>query len=104
MSVANNVVSELDNTQVSWYQPDFGYRSIHSCGAGTCTVVCVLLSCLQRQIDAERRRQQVNKVASAKLEKLLTKKAGVSTTSDYVIIKTLCTSTCDVTSGNVHGT
>lgn len=35
---------------------------------------------LQRQIDAERRRQQVNKVASAKLEKLLTKKAGVSTT------------------------
>jgi len=32
---------------------------------------------LQRQIDAERRRQQVNKVASAKLEKLLTKKAGL---------------------------
>ena len=32
---------------------------------------------MQRQIDAERKRQQVKKVASAKLEKLLTKKAEV---------------------------
>ena len=39
--------------------------------------MCVGFLHMQRQIDAERKRQQVKKVASAKLEKLLTKKAEV---------------------------
>lgn len=62
--VANSVSTELDNTQVSRFCLALSHSPPPS-------------SLHQRQIDAEKKRQQAKKGAAGKLEKLLTKRTEV---------------------------